>query len=149
MVWGRNGSQVQQREGALVREEYMGQLTWRTLAQSHWLGIQEGLVFMNSCNQQELKTGVLKVSWFGGDRALRTLPASGGKAGKPCGNSNLKNAWDHSGEIIHSSQSVLLRVAGMEAPLSRDKAAGWHDFFPLPLSIEQPVINGMAPTLNT
>lgn len=48
---------VRERKG--LTEEH----TMKTLPQSHCLGKQEGLIFMNSCNQWGLKIGVLEVQW--------------------------------------------------------------------------------------
>ena len=55
------------------REEHTGEHTSRTFPQSHLLGKWEGLNFMSSCNQQNLKLRVLKLSAFGWDRAGRVL----------------------------------------------------------------------------
>lgn len=58
-----------------------------------------------------LKAGVLKVSGLGWDRAPRALYCSWRETDKQPtdklhGNSNLKNTWAHSEEVICSYQSI-------------------------------------------
>ena len=53
-------------KGAIVTEkgergEHTRKCT-RTLPQIYWLGKEEGMISVSSCNQQGLKPGVLKVS---------------------------------------------------------------------------------------
>ena len=73
----------------------------KTNPHSNWLGKQEGLNFLSSCNQWGLKPRVLKVTCLvGSGRAQRTLELllekSQGKerVNIQYGNSELKSTWD-------------------------------------------------------
>ena len=65
-------------EGAAVVEkgqetdQLTGQHMRKMIPHSNWLGKQEGLNFMSSCNQMGLKPGIFKVSVLGSGRPLRT-----------------------------------------------------------------------------
>ena len=90
-----------------MREEHVGEHIRRAPPQIPWVGKQEGLNFMSSCNQQGLKSGVLKISGLGWDGARGYYCALPGKkegkqpGDRQHGNSDLKNAWrEYRGEII-------------------------------------------------
>ena len=121
------------------REKGTGEHTKRTFPHSHWLGKQEGLHFVSSCNQQCVKSGVFKgirFSWF---RALRYSTAHGQRAGKQRGSiqhgySGLKSAWGTQwGDQLLFSEHVPQRQSS-ERPVCRNKAAGWHQLLLLPLT---------------
>lgn len=59
----RQGLGEKQITGAMEAKEPLH--TRRTLSQSHWLGKQDGLIFMSFCNQWGTKTGVLEVHQLG------------------------------------------------------------------------------------
>lgn len=46
-----------------AREERIGKHTRRKLSPIPWVGKQEGLILLTFCNQQNSKTGVLKICW--------------------------------------------------------------------------------------
>ena len=88
-------------EGTVVTEKGEGKRNTEENAQEHFpkaIGWEnERLNFVSCCNQQGLKTRVLKASQLGWDRALKVLPYSWreGRQTTQCrrhGNSNLKNA---------------------------------------------------------
>lgn len=63
------------------REEHR-ELICRIFPQSHWLGKQDGLDFVSSCNHQGLKPRVLKVSRLAGIKLGGHHAGPGKKADK-------------------------------------------------------------------
>lgn len=57
-------------KGALVlgeeRDKHIGDLSRKTFSQRHWMGKQEGLIFMSFYNQWNSKIGVLETSHMAG-----------------------------------------------------------------------------------
>lgn len=138
------------------REEHTGEHTRRTFPQSHWLGKQEGLIFVSSCNQLGLKHGVLKVSRLGRDRSLRVLPYSWREGRQTTlGQMAWKQLSEETEECLgHTGGYYLLFLEhipdrqGSGRCLFGDKGTGWHHFPPLPLSINTEPNAGSNTALN-
>ena len=87
-------------------------------------GKQEGMNSVSSYNGGGLKSGVLKVNGFGGDKAQRALHCSWreGKqtiqGGRQHGNSDLKSVWGHTvGGLFALLRAPPLEAAFTEIPL--------------------------------
>ena len=110
-------------------------------AHSNWLGKQESLNFLSSCNQGALKPGVLKVTMLGSGgawRALRLiLEKTQGKHPTDIqyGNSDLRNAWSTQwGDYLLFLEHVPERQCSQKDH-SRNMGTGWYHFPSLPLGI--------------